>query len=114
MSYVVPGVARTIAQLRERGLKIGSTTGYTRDLTSVVSAVTREEGLDVETVLTADDVPAGRRAPWMIFQAAQQLGVYPMWQVVTVDDTMGVFQRHKTSHSVPRPKDDLAGALLVA
>ncbi len=29
---LVPGVAETVAELRRRGLRIGSTTGYTRDI----------------------------------------------------------------------------------
>jgi phosphonoacetaldehyde hydrolase len=87
MSHVIPGVVSTITQLRALGLKIGSTTGYTRELMAVVMTLAREEGLDIETVQTADDVPQGRPAPWMIFQAAGHLGVYPMWEVVTVDDT---------------------------
>src|SRR5262245_48606059 len=29
---LIPGVTETVAELRRRGLKIGSTTGYTRDI----------------------------------------------------------------------------------
>ncbi len=39
-------------------------------------------------MLTADDAPAGRPAPWLNLRAAEQLGVYPMSSIVVVDDTV--------------------------
>ena len=38
-------------------------------------------------IICADDVPAGRPAPWMVFRAAERLGVYPMSEILVVDDT---------------------------
>ena len=87
LSHVIPGVAETLSLLRQRGLKIGSTTGYTRELMSVVTAVAEADGIVVDALATPDDVPEGRPAPWLIFRAAEQLGVYPMSAVVVVDDT---------------------------
>jgi phosphonoacetaldehyde hydrolase len=87
MSRPIPGVAKTLAALRTRGLKIASTTGYTRELMSVVTAVAGAEGIEVDAVVTVDDVSAGRPAPWAIFRAAESIGVFPMSSVVVVDDT---------------------------
>lgn len=87
LSHVIPGVQQALSLLRTRGLKIGSTTGYTRELMTIVTAVAHDEGLDIDTVMTADDVPSGRPAPWLIFRAAEQLGVFPMSAVVAIDDT---------------------------
>lgn len=84
---VIPGVADAVAELRRRGLKIGSTTGYTRQLMEVVVPLAAAGGYSPDVVICADDVPAGRPAPWMNFQAAQQLGVYPFGSIVVVDDT---------------------------
>lgn len=84
---VIPGVSAAIANLRERGLKIGSTTGYTRQLMDVVVPLAARGGYSPDVVICADDVPAGRPAPWMNFQAAQHLGVFPFDAIVVVDDT---------------------------
>src|SRR5262249_20728952 len=44
-------------------------------------------GFDPEVIVCADDVSRGRPAPWMVFRAAERLDVYPMSDVVVVDDT---------------------------
>lgn len=86
-SGVIPGVVETVAALRRRGIRIGSTTGYTRELMDVVEPLAKEQGYAPDVVLTTNDVPAGRPAPWMNVRAAERLGVYPFDRVVAVDDT---------------------------
>jgi phosphonoacetaldehyde hydrolase len=86
-SNVIPGVPEAIAKLRARGIKIGSTTGYTRELMEVVMPIAAREGYAPEVMIASDDVPMGRPAPWQIFRAAERLGVYPMTDVLVVDDT---------------------------
>jgi len=86
-SDVIPGVVETIAALRRRGLKIGSTTGYTRELMDVVEPLAKEQGYAPDVVLTTNDVPAGRPAPWMNVRAAEALGVFQFDRIVAVDDT---------------------------
>jgi phosphonoacetaldehyde hydrolase len=84
---VIAGVPEVVAGLRGRGIKVGTTTGYTRALMDVVAPLARAGGFDPEVIICADDVPRGRPAPWMVFRAAERLGVYPMSDVVIVDDT---------------------------
>lgn len=84
---VIPGIPDAIRQLREMGLKIGSTTGYTRELMDVVVPIAAKGGYSPDVVICADDVPAGRPAPWMNFKAAQHMDVYPFSSIVVVDDT---------------------------
>ena len=86
-SEVIPGVADAIGWLRQRGVKIGSTTGYTRALMDVVAPIAARGGYEPDAIVCSDDVSAGRPAPWMNFRAAELLGVYPMSAVVVVDDT---------------------------
>lgn len=86
-SVVIPGVPEAVAECRRRGMKIGGTTGYTRELMTVVEPLARAAGYAPDVSLGADDAPAGRPAPWMIFRACERLGVYPMSQVLVVDDT---------------------------
>lgn len=84
---VIPGVVEAIAELRKMGLKIGSSTGYTRALMDVVAPRAARGGYAPDVILCADDVPAGRPAPWLNFLACQRLNVYPPASVVVVDDT---------------------------
>ncbi len=84
---VIAGVAEVVSQCRKRGIKIGATTGYTRALMEVAAPLARAGGYEPDVIICADDVPSGRPAPWMIFRAAERLDVYPMSDVVVVDDT---------------------------
>lgn len=84
---VIPGVPEAIAELRERGIKIGSSTGYTRELMDIVIPIAAQGGYVADAVVCANDVPAGRPAPWMNFQNAQLLDIYPLSSVLVVDDT---------------------------
>lgn len=84
---VIPGVIEALAECRSRGLKIGSSSGYATPLMKSLAERAREEGLEVDAIVSASEVPAGRPAPWMIFKNMEQLGVFPPASIVTVDDT---------------------------
>lgn len=84
---MIPGVADTVATLRAAGLRLGSSTGYTRELMEVVKAEAARQGYAPEVTLCAEDTPRGRPAPYLLWSAAMQLDVYPMWKTIAVDDT---------------------------
>ncbi len=87
-SDVLPGIPEAIAALRGLGLKIGSSTGYTKELMSVVAPLAAQGGYVPDVMICSDDVSAGRPAPWMNFLACQHMGVYPLSSVLVVDDTL--------------------------
>jgi phosphonoacetaldehyde hydrolase len=87
-SALVPGVIECVAELRNRGVKIAGTTGYFHEAADVIYAAARGQGFAPDFVMCADDVPAGRPAPWMIFRAMEALNVYPPRAVVKVGDTV--------------------------
>lgn len=84
---LIPGALETLAECRRRGLKIGGSTGYTRDLMNILEPLAKSQGYAPDVSMCADDTLSGRPAPWMIFRAAERLGVYPMSALVAVDDT---------------------------
>jgi phosphonoacetaldehyde hydrolase len=84
----VPGLVATIAALRARGLQIGSTTGYTRAMMEVLVVEAAKRGYAPDSWVTPSDVPAGRPAPWMCYQNAMNLNVYPLAAMVKVGDTL--------------------------
>jgi phosphonoacetaldehyde hydrolase len=88
--YTTPirGVKEVVTHLREQGIKIGSTTGYTREMMNIVSKEAKQKGYEPDFLVTPDDVPAGRPYPWMCYKNAMQLGVYPMNHMIKVGDTV--------------------------
>ena len=84
----IPGALETIRHLRERGLKIGSTTGYTRAIMAQVTPVAVEQGLRVDNLVCADDLAQGRPGPLGMYRCFLDLQVWPAAAVVKVDDTV--------------------------
>lgn len=88
----LPGVVDTVARLREMDLEIGSTTGYLDEMMAIVAPAAEARGYAPDCLVTSSAVPAGRPYPWMVFQNAIQLGVYPMEAIVKVGDTVADVQ----------------------
>lgn len=86
-SSVIDGVAETVAILRKRGIKIGSTTGYTRAMLDLVLEPAARQGYTPDCAICPDDVGAGRPHPWMIFANAIRLQVEPLAAIVKIGDT---------------------------
>jgi phosphonoacetaldehyde hydrolase len=88
LSTVIPGALEAFAAFRERGLKIGSTTGYVKQLMDVLLPHAEKQGLHVDSMVCPSDVPVGRPAPFMCFLNAQRMNVFPMWEMVKIGDTV--------------------------
>jgi len=86
-STPIPGVADTVDGWREAGLKIGSSTGYTRALLDVVIEAAAPQGYRPDASATPDEVGGGRPRPFMCYRNAILLGVYPLWHCVKIGDT---------------------------
>jgi phosphonoacetaldehyde hydrolase len=87
-SAVIAGVAETVAGLRERGIRIGSTTGYTRPMLDVLLERAAKEGYVPDCAFCPDDTVAGRPWPWMCYLAAIEMRTFPMHTMVKVGDTV--------------------------
>jgi len=85
---VIPGVADAIIRLRERGIRIGSTTGYTRDIMAACCGRARAQGYVPEVMMCTGDGPRGRPAPDLLWRAMMELAVFPPAAVVKVGDTV--------------------------
>ena len=84
----IPGVLDTIKELRESGIKIGSTTGYTQAMMDVVRLGAAAKGYVVDNLVTPDNLPAGRPAPYMIYKNMIDLAIPSVDNVVKVGDTI--------------------------
>ena len=85
---LIPGCLDIVAELRERGYAIGSTTGYTSEMMDLLCCEASKRGYSPDATVCASEVPEGRPAPWMCLENAKRLGIFPMEAMVKIDDTL--------------------------
>ena len=84
----IPEVIETVQVLRNQGLKIGSTTGYTKTMMDVVVPNALKKGYSPDFYVTPDETNSyGRPYPYMIYRNMEQLKLSASWKVVKVGDT---------------------------
>lgn len=87
-SGLIAGIPETAEELRNRGVSIGSTTGYTRAMLDFLLDRAAEQGFEPDCAICPEDVPGGGRpAPWMCYLNAIDMLVGPMWTLVKIGDT---------------------------
>ncbi|GAA5232592.1 phosphonoacetaldehyde hydrolase [Verticiella sediminum] len=86
-SEMIPGALDVIAGLRERGIKIGSCSGYPKPVMDRVVEVARAKGYQADYVVATDEVPKGRPYPSQSLANAVALAVSDVAACVKVDDT---------------------------
>ena len=96
-SVPIPGVVETVRSLREQGLKIGSTTGYTSQMMEQVLPRASELGYEADCVVTPDITGASRPTPFMLYECMRRMNVYPPSAVVKVGDTVVDIQEGKNA-----------------
>ena len=93
-----PYVLETVAELRRRGIRIGSTTGYTDEMMSVVVPKAKEAGYEPDAWFSPNSVGnAGRPYPYMIFKNMEVLGISSVDNVVKVGDTVSDIKEGKNA-----------------
>lgn len=86
-SAVISGVVESLERFRARGLKIGSTTGYTRAMLNVLLESSARVGYSPDCSLSPEEVGAGRPEPFMLYECAVRLQVYPLASLAKIGDT---------------------------
>jgi phosphonoacetaldehyde hydrolase len=86
-SALVPGVVEAVQSFRQRGLKIGSTTGYTRAMLDLLVEKSSKEGYSPDYSVSPEEVGAGRPEPFMMYENAVRLQVYPLAAIAKIGDT---------------------------
>lgn len=84
---LIPGALDAVTYLRAKGIKIGSTTGYTRSIMERVLPVAAAQGYEPDNLICADDLPEGRPGPLGMYQCMVDLVAYPPQALIKVDDT---------------------------
>ncbi|PKP93003.1 MAG: phosphonoacetaldehyde hydrolase [Alphaproteobacteria bacterium HGW-Alphaproteobacteria-16] len=83
---LIPGAADVVAQLRAAGIRIGSCTGYTREMMVDILPLAEEQGYKPDLLVCAGETAFGRPSPLMLWKNLVELGVWPATACVKVDD----------------------------
>jgi phosphonoacetaldehyde hydrolase len=88
-SRLIDGARAAVDALRAQGVRVASSTGYTRAMMEPVLRAAAAQGYVPEHLVCSGETPTGRPSPLMIYKACAELGVWPLSRVVKVDDTEG-------------------------
>jgi phosphonoacetaldehyde hydrolase len=83
---MIPGAVETVNELRALGVKIGSGTGYTREMMGPILPLAASQGYAPDVVVCAGETPSGRPAPLMTWKALIALDAWPARACIKVDD----------------------------
>ncbi|WP_086350566.1 phosphonoacetaldehyde hydrolase [Candidatus Enterococcus clewellii] len=97
-STLKPDTLEVFNTLKEKGFNIGSTTGYTKEMMTVVAKEAEKFGYKPDFVATPDDVQSiGRPYPYMIFENMKYFGTLSVNEVVKVGDTVSDIKEGKNA-----------------
>ncbi|HLK63390.1 MAG TPA: phosphonoacetaldehyde hydrolase [Bryobacteraceae bacterium] len=91
-SGMIGGAPAAAGRLRSRGIKIGSTTGYTRPMLDRLLIHSAAEGYAPDLSLCPDDLGGGRPYPWMCLRIAIEFRLTSTAAAVKVGDTVSDIQ----------------------
>jgi phosphonoacetaldehyde hydrolase len=86
-AQLIDGARIAVEALRAEGIKVASSTGYTREMMLPVLTSAAAQGYVPDHLVCSGETPHGRPTPLMIYKACAELGVWPLARVVKVDDT---------------------------
>lgn len=93
-----PYVVETVNKLRNMGIKIGSTTGYTDEMMNVVVPLAKQKGYSPDCWFSAESVDnIGRPYPYMIFKNMETLKIPAVKNAVKVGDTVADIKEGKAA-----------------
>ncbi|MDO4300278.1 MAG: phosphonoacetaldehyde hydrolase [Clostridia bacterium] len=93
-----PYVIEVVSKLRERGIKIGSTTGYTDEMMNIVVPKAKEFGYSPDCWFSPNSVSnMGRPYPYMIFENLKRLEISSVENVIKIGDTISDIKEGKNA-----------------
>ncbi|GHD69811.1 phosphonoacetaldehyde hydrolase [Jeongeupia chitinilytica] len=88
-SQPIDGARDTLAWLRESGIKVGSCSGYPREVMNVLLPQSNAAGISPDCVVAGDDLPAGGRpGPYMALANVLGLAIGDVRRCIKIDDTV--------------------------
>lgn len=87
-SDFIPGFLDTLAWLQGKGIRVATTTGYTRRIMTPLIAKARAQGFEPDLVVCCDDIPRSRPDPMGMYACMEAMRLVGQPQcVLKVDDT---------------------------
>ncbi len=87
---LLPDVAEVTQRLQRQGIKLGCSTGFTREMVDVLLEAAIKQGFTPDATVAGDEVNQGARPrPFMVYRNLDLLDVWPIESVIKVDDTIG-------------------------
>lgn len=87
-AQLISGAAELAARLRAAGVRVGSSTGYTRAMMVDILPLAAEQGYAPDVVVCAGETLEGRPSPLMMWKALVELGAWPASACVKIDDAV--------------------------
>lgn len=93
-----PYVLEAVQELYRRGIKIGSTTGYTDEMMKIVMPAAKAQGYEPDAMFTPNAVNnMGRPYPFMVFKNLEALGISSVHAAIKVGDTAADIREGKNA-----------------
>jgi len=84
----IEGALAAINWMREQAIKIGSCSGYPKEVMDELAIAAAEHGYQPDAIVASDELAAGSRpGPWMALENVNRLGVSAVWRCVKMDDS---------------------------
>ncbi|KXI26933.1 phosphonoacetaldehyde hydrolase [Paraglaciecola hydrolytica] len=88
-STPIPGVLDCLDWARQQGIKIGSCSGYPREVMRILAMAAAKHGYTPDCWVASDDLRAGSRpGPWMALQNVIELGISNVANCIKFDDSV--------------------------
>ncbi|PVZ84750.1 phosphonoacetaldehyde hydrolase [Serratia sp. S1B] len=85
----IAGVLPVLAMLQQQGMRIGSCSGYPRQVMEALVPAAAEQGYRPDYWVASDDLKAGGRpGPWMALANVIELGIDSVHRCIKVDDSV--------------------------
>ncbi|GHF89960.1 phosphonoacetaldehyde hydrolase [Thalassotalea marina] len=83
----IAGALDTIAWLKAQDIKIGSCSGYPREVMEILVPAAAEHGYNPDCWVASDDTVGSRPGPWMALENVQKLGIKDVANCIKFDDS---------------------------
>jgi len=94
----LPGVIKATKHIREMGVAMGSTTGYTQAMMNVIVPLAKEKGYSPDCIVCPDDCKGvGRPYPYMLWKNLEKLGIASIHNALKIGDTEVDMQEGKNA-----------------
>lgn len=94
----IPHAIQVVNQLKEQGIKIGSCSGYPRQVMDILIPAAQRYGYSPDCIVATDDLPqGGRPAPYMALKNVIELEVTNVGACIKVDDALPGLEEGKNA-----------------